>query len=112
MTRRFLSGKVASIERYKRGLLHGKQEFYYDNGALKTMMDYKSGFDRMWNVGGTLIDEGEYENGDPIGLHRRFFEDGAPLEERRYYTPLKYDLKKWDINGKTRIEKNEENYED
>ena len=140
VTRRFLSGKVASIQRYKRGLLHGKQEFYYDNGAIKTMMDYKSGaldgevilywpsglkkrevsfqrglrsgFDRMWNTGGTLIDEGEYKNGDPIGLHRRFFEDGAPLEERRYDTPLKYDLKKWDINGKPHIEKNEENHED
>lgn len=138
-TRRYLSGKVASIERYKNGTLHGKQEFYYENGTLKTVMNYKDGaldgevtlfwpsgikkrevmfqrgfrkgYDRMWSLGGTLIDEGEYDEGDPIGLHRRYFDDGTPQEERKYFTPIKYDLKKWDSNGKLHLEKREGDHE-
>lgn len=131
--RRYLSGSISVIERHKEGKLHGKQEYYYEDGTLKTVMHYfqgklngevtlfwpsglkkrevtfqrgfRQGIDRMWSSGGVLVDEGEYAEGDPIGLHRRYFEDGKPLEERNYYTPIEYDHKRWDANGELRIDK-------
>lgn len=132
-TRRYLSGALSVVERHKEGKLHGKQEYYYEDGTLKTVMHYfhgklngevtlfwpsglkkrevsfqrgfRQGIDRMWSSGGVLIDEGEYEEGNPIGLHRRYFEDGTPLEERNYYTPMEYDHKRWDASGELRTDK-------
>ena len=132
-TRRFLSGKLSTVERYKKGLHHGKQDYYYENGANKTAMTYKDGilegevslywpsgakkrkvtfqiglregFDRMWSATGILLDEGKYQRGDPVGLHRRFYEDGTPQEERQYHSSLSYDLKKWDSSWNTSFRK-------
>lgn len=132
-TRRYLSGKLSAFERHKEGKLHGKQEYYYEDGTIKTIMHYfhgklngevilfwpsgikkrevtfqkglRQGVDRMWSSGGVLIDEGEYEEGNPIGLHRRYFDDGKPLEERHYHTSMEYDHKQWDERGELRIDK-------
>lgn len=36
-------GNLISIERYQEGHLHGKQEYYYPNGVLKTELNYQKG---------------------------------------------------------------------
>jgi hypothetical protein len=58
----------------------------------------------MWNQKGILLDEGKYRSGNPIGLHRRFFADGSPLEERNYYSPNRFDRKEWDESGDLLLE--------
>jgi antitoxin component YwqK of YwqJK toxin-antitoxin module len=37
------SGKLYSLQRYKEGLWHGPQEFYYEDGKVKTLMYYDAG---------------------------------------------------------------------
>ena len=107
---------------------HGKQEYYYEEGSLKSIIHYQNGAlegevvlfwpngkkkrectfisglregnDRMWNSQGKLIDEGKYDKGNPVGLHSRFYENGTPQEERLYHTPLRFDRTEWDPDGK------------
>ena len=38
-----LSGNLVSIQRYREGVLHGKQEYYYPNGQLRTELHYNKG---------------------------------------------------------------------
>ena len=39
----YLSKKIYSTRRYRENLLDGKQEYYYENGSIKTLMHYEMG---------------------------------------------------------------------
>ena len=109
--RHYLSGRLCSIERYRRGGRHGRQEHYYDaegspqrsrlfyvdgrldgvaqlfwdNGQCKRLVELRKGvregWDRVWSRDGRLLDEGEYRHGAPIGVHRSFFDADPALRE-------------------------------
>jgi antitoxin component YwqK of YwqJK toxin-antitoxin module len=128
----YASGKRASLQRFKKGEWHGAQEYYYENGKLKSVIPFVEGklhgevqlfweggqakrsvhymeglreeWDLLWNEQGVLIDEGEYRAGQPIGVHRHFFPHGKVQQELNYHTPLRFDRKEWDQEGKLKIE--------
>lgn len=128
----FLSGNKASIQRFKEGEWDGLQEYYYESGCVKSHLPYVSGKlhgqvrlywengqikrqtdysqglregkDEIWNEQGVLVDSGEYQAGHPCGVHRHFFANGSPKEEIVYHTPLRFDKKEWDANGKLKVE--------
>lgn len=39
----YFDGKPYSLQRFKHGLQHGHQEYYYRNGTLKTWLNYENG---------------------------------------------------------------------
>jgi antitoxin component YwqK of YwqJK toxin-antitoxin module len=128
----YLSGQLYSLQRYKEGVWHGAQEYYYEDGILKTLMHYEAGqihgtvslrwpngspkrqcafikakregWDKIWNAKGIIIDEGEYRDGSPIGVHARRYNNGALMEERVYHTPERFDQKRWDEEGRVVLE--------
>ena len=130
--RYYPSGQLCSIERFKEGTLHGKQEYYYEDGMVKSTLSYRNGrldgevnlfwpngkkkrqchfkegvregYDRMWNAADGLLDEGKYEKGNSVGLHRRFYENGTPQETRLYHTPQRYDRTEWDPDGNIQMQ--------
>lgn len=120
----YSDGTLCRLESYKDGKLHGCQKYFFESGAVKSLLHYahaqlsgpvylyyengqmkresffengeKHGFDRIWTDQGVLVDEGEYELGKPIGVHKRWYETGVLMEEICYYTPRRFDKKRWD----------------
>ncbi|MES2122627.1 MAG: hypothetical protein V4492_07620 [Chlamydiota bacterium] len=95
---------------FSAGKLHGEVLLYWEpargesQGTRKRSVQYegglRQGWDRMWNEKGILIDEGQYQKGAPVEIHRHFFSDGKVKEELRYHTPVRFDRKVWDARGK------------
>jgi len=125
--RYYLSGELYAVEGFKGGLFHGKQKYYHEGGRVKSAIFYvqgklegmvdlywpngekkrqchfkggaRDGYDHMWSVHGILLDEGEYRMGDPVGMHRRFYENGNLRETRLYHSPQRFDCTKWGRDG-------------
>jgi antitoxin component YwqK of YwqJK toxin-antitoxin module len=123
----YASGQLASIQRFKDGTSDGTQEYWYEDGTVKSLIPYiqgalhgevrlfwesgqlkrsahyckglREGGDRLWNEKGILIDEGEFHNGQPMGLHRQFFSDGQIKEELFYHTSFRFDRIEWNSAG-------------
>jgi antitoxin component YwqK of YwqJK toxin-antitoxin module len=53
----------------------------------------------MWNEQGVAVDEGEYDQGQPIGKHILRFANGKPKEELIYHTPTRFDKREWTEEG-------------
>ncbi len=128
----YLSGKVSSIQRFKEGAWHGVQEYFYEDGAIKSLLPYshgklhgevrlfweggkskrstnyltglREGKDQIWNEKGVLIDDADYRSGQPCGTHRHYSASGKPKEETVYHTPVRFDKKEWNEEGKLIIE--------
>ena len=124
----FLSGKLASVQRFKDGQAEGVQEYWYENGTIKSLLPYQNGtlhgevqlywesgqhkrlchyvqglrhgLDQLWDQQGILLDEGEFSAGQPVSTHRRFYPDGKLREEIYYHSPVRYDRKEWNSDGK------------
>ncbi|HSX13311.1 MAG TPA: 6-hydroxymethylpterin diphosphokinase MptE-like protein [Chlamydiales bacterium] len=81
---------------------------FWPNGKLKRSVEFKegirSGSDRIWNEEGILLDEGFYENGNPIGTHKRWNKKGALIEEITYLDAKKRNYCLWDDEGNIRAE--------
>ena len=61
------------------------QTIFWPNGAVKRVVEFKnnqrSGFDRIYNQAGHLVDEAFFDQSFPIGIHRRFDQKGNLIEE-------------------------------
>jgi antitoxin component YwqK of YwqJK toxin-antitoxin module len=44
----------------------------------------RHGKDEIWNEAGILVDTAEFKEGRPVGIHRRFSEQGTLIEEVEY----------------------------
>ncbi len=128
----YLSGKVSSVQRFKEGRWHGIQEYFYEDGSKKSLLVYshgkldgevllfwengqmkrktqyagglREGSDALWNERGVLIDDCQYRGGLPYGVHRHYFHSGKPKEEFIYHTPVRFDRKEWNEEGKLMLE--------
>ena len=56
--------------------------------------------DRIWGCDGVLLDEGEYVEGSPSGLHVRNYPNGLIKEKKIYRTPILFDHFIWDELGR------------
>ncbi len=78
-------------------------ELHWPNGQLKRKSFYKNnmrhGLEQLWNEDGVLIDEGSYYNGDPIGLHRRWYPSGVIKERCFYFGPAKFNRRCYNNDG-------------
>lgn len=82
----------------------GKLNKLKNNYSGKFISGKKSGIHKEFNSKGRLIYEGEYKDGEPIGLHRKWSENGAQLivkvnykEGKRHGLCKKWD-EKWEFN--------------
>lgn len=100
--------QVKSIIPFSGGKLHGQVRLFWESGKPKRYVHYvnglREGVDSIWNEQGVLIDEGEYQAGKQVGVHRHYFANGKLKEELNYHTPQRYDRKEWDASGKALFE--------
>jgi hypothetical protein len=105
----------------------GKKEYFYEDGTPKTVENYdgesllywpngklkrkctfqkgvRHGLDQMWSEEGILADEGSYENGKPVGMHRRYGKKGNLIEEIVYLDGPRFNLRSWDELGELRVD--------
>jgi antitoxin component YwqK of YwqJK toxin-antitoxin module len=84
----YKDGTLKTLQRYRAGKLDGESVLYWPNGKLKRKCSFcngtRHGFDQMWSEEGILVDEGRYEMGKPVGVHRRFDKKGNVVEEVSY----------------------------
>lgn len=100
----YTDGKIKSLIPYAHGALHGEVRLFWESGQLKRSCCYaagcREGWDRLWSEKGILIEEGQFRQGQPTGAHRQFFAHGSLKQELYYYTPLRFDRKEWNQEGK------------
>lgn len=101
-------GTPKTIELYSEGRLDGEALLYWPNGKQKRKCRFvkgvRDGLDQMWNEEGTLVDEGPYKMGKPVGTHRRYNGSGALIEEIEYLDGPRFNLRQWDDAGEIRVE--------
>lgn len=89
-------------------VLPGETVLYWSNGKMKRRCHFlagvRHGVDEMWDESGKLLDQGSYENGKPVGIHRRFSPNGQVLEEIEYLDSSRFNLRSWDEKGTLRVE--------
>lgn len=124
----YSTGELYSVKRYRKGVLHGTQEYFFVDGTLRSLLIYKdgvldggvklnyssgkpkrglyfrngrlNGIERMWNENGVLIWESEYEENRPIGKARSWYENGVLAREVTYFDSSGYcETVEWDKNG-------------
>ena len=80
-----------------------RSSFFWEGGQKKRACSFhegqREGFDRVWNVSGQLLDEGEYLAGVPVGKHNSWYENGKQRSVRFYHTEEHFDAKEWDACG-------------
>ncbi len=105
----YQGGILKTLEPYKGGKLHGEVCLFWPCGTFKRRCFFEEGLrqgsDQMWNQEGVLVDEGSYEKGKPVGIHRRFSSKGALIEEIEYLgPPNRFNLREWDEKGQIKVE--------
>ncbi len=123
----YLDGSLYAHLRYQTGVLEGEQKYFYENQVLKTLLFYHKGLlqgkvllffpssqkkrECHYNAGvkfgkeviyseeGVVLDEGEFLEGLPVGVHKRRFANGMLKEEKRYHTPKKVERSQWNEQG-------------
>lgn len=99
-------GTLKTSEEMRDGKLHGESILYWPNGKLKRKCHFENGvrhgLDQMWDAEGNLADEGCYERGKPIGIHRRFRK--TLIEEIEYLGDSRFNLREWNENGEIKVE--------
>ena len=53
----------------------------------------------MYSENGVVLDEGTFEQGLPVGVHRRRYPSGVLQEEKHYHTQGFVDHLQWDEKG-------------
>ena len=102
--KKYENGDLAKINRFKNGILHGKQETYYKNGQLALIDTYKNGqldgAHKSYYENGNLKTEGMYKDGREDGISRMYYENGQLWRELKYKNGEKIAPTKWyDENG-------------
>lgn len=101
-------GTLKTSEEIRDGKLHGLCLLFWPNGILKRKCFFESGarhgLDQMWDQDGCLRDEGNYRQGRPVGIHRRFRKNTELIEEIEYLGDSRFNLREWDEKGEIRVE--------
>ncbi len=104
----YKNSALKTVESYKDGLRDGPVTLYWPNGCIKRelnfLADLRHGFDRCWSQEKILLDEGAYEKGRPVGLHRRFAPSGQLIEELDHLDAKRWNFRSWDSAGVLRAE--------
>ena len=84
-------------------VLDGAVKLYYNNGQLKSYIDYvkgkRHGLYRFYARTGMLLEEGHYQQGFPIGQYKQWNRKGY-LEKEIFSHPKGiFDLTEWDRDG-------------
>lgn len=102
------NGPLKTLELYREGRLDGLSLLYHPNGQLKRscsfLLGIRHGLDQIWNEEAVLVDVGFYQNGDPVGVHRRWSSKGALIEEIVYWELNRFDLRRWSLKGEIEVE--------
>ena len=102
--KKYENGDLAKINRFKNGILHGKQETYYKNGQLALLNTYKdgkkNGIQKGFYENGNLKTEATYKNGKYNGTTRIYYENGQLWSESKDKNGVEVAPTKWyDENG-------------
>lgn len=101
-------GTLKTVEHYFNGSLMGECILYWPNGKVKRRVSFKKGIrdglDQMLSDEGTLLDEGCYELGKPVGVHRRFSKKGSLIEEVEYLDEVRFNMRSWNDKGELCVE--------
>lgn len=101
-------GALKTIERYKEGRLDGESVLYWPNGKMKRRSFFQKGarhgLDQIWNEEGVLVDEGHYDAGKCVGIHHRYDRKGQLIEEIEYLDGPRFNMRQWDAKGALRLE--------
>lgn len=101
-------GTLKTSEEYRDGKLHGEALLFWPGGTLKRKSHFEKGIrhglDQMWNETTLLVDEGCYEWGKPVAIHRRFNKNGGLIEEIEYLQDSRFNLREWDDSGAIKVE--------
>jgi antitoxin component YwqK of YwqJK toxin-antitoxin module len=124
----YMSGAQFSTQRFIDGQLEGLQQYWYEDGHLKTELHYhkgllqgettlyshsghpsrqmhfaegkRKGIERHWNEQGQLIVEAEYDGDILVGRSKRWHANGQLAEEVLYHGPVsKHDIRQWNVDG-------------
>ena len=100
----YKNGQLKTVVEYKLGKLNGTVSLYYANGKKKRelhfVMGQRHGIERMWDRPGTLLVEAEYREGKPIGMARRWYSNGQLAQEVSFDNDGKVeDSKYWTKEG-------------
>jgi hypothetical protein len=71
--------RMRYFAQYQAGKLHGPEIRYFDDGSIRRQIDYQKGqkvYHREWFPNGNLQRDATFVDGNAIGPHRTFFEDG------------------------------------
>lgn len=99
------NGQVKSQIQYSEGLLNGKTTLYFPDGRKKREIEFKQGklhgWERLWNEQGILLSETYYENDVPSGVSKKWYPNGQIAKEMIYHgAPDFFDLTEWDQQGR------------
>lgn len=110
-------GTLKTIEHYFNGRLIEVSVLYWPNGMEKRRVAFKNGVrhgnDLMFSDEGILLDAGQYEDGNPVGIHRRYNKSGLLIEEIEYLDPIRFNMRSWNDEGELWVDArylDEENY--
>ncbi|WP_130889848.1 toxin-antitoxin system YwqK family antitoxin [Fusobacterium ulcerans] len=102
--KKYENGDLAKINRFKNGILHGKQETYYKDGQLALIDVCKNGqldgAHKGYYENRNLKTEATYRNGKYNGSVRVYYENGQLWSESKYKNGEKIAPTNWyDENG-------------
>ena len=110
-------GTLKTIEQYSDGRLMGVSVLYWPNGIEKRRVFFKKGVrdghDLMFSDEGVILDAGQYEDGKPAGIHRRYSRSGLLIEEIEYLDKIRFNMRSWNDEGELWVDArylDEENY--
>jgi len=96
-------GTLKSSLFYDNGILHGDVELFYEDGQIKRTCHFingkKEGMDKIYSSSKVVLDEGNYVNGSPVGLHIRRYPSGKIREEIFYHSSTQFDKREWNEKG-------------
>jgi antitoxin component YwqK of YwqJK toxin-antitoxin module len=102
------NGALKTVESYREGRLDGEVLLYWPNSNIKRkcffILGLREGVDQIWSEEGLLLDESFYIKGKAQGVHRRWNRHGVLIEEIVYLESNRFDLRRWDELGELRVE--------
>jgi hypothetical protein len=98
------TNRIACRIVYKDSLPNGLSEYYYFNGNVKGITNFKNGhfdgYQAKFYLNGILMSQTNYLDDKEIGPGITYYENGHMQREDFYENGTIYLQKEWDINGK------------
>lgn len=85
------NGVLILVEENRNGKVHGSSKVYYETGMLmmerQFVEDRLEGHAKIYYPSGALKEEGDYHNGEKIGIWKAYNEDGDEISSENYSRP-------------------------